>query len=143
MIWYIRSMNEDRNKIYDRLTDKADQLVNHLIKLLLYPTSDSAYHWKLEVYSYVHSVSRIKTNRYPDKYFIRDCLGIYNDTIWDRIRVIQKDYGAVKITSDDAKRIKRKICAYQHWLSSQLSINGMVAKTDVLKILDNLILNRR
>ena len=68
---YIFSMSMSRKDLASRLEETTIPLIEHLIKLYIYPNlSEYVSHWRQEVYEFLHSVSRIKgKNIFPCRNF--------------------------------------------------------------------------
>lgn len=144
MYIYIRSMSEAQSKIYDRLTSHVDELDKHIIKLLLYPSSQYVSHWQHEIYSFVNIVHRLKSNnKLPTKKFIKQCLAVANDSIsiliW-QTQAEEDDLVPREVGVDiSVSMISDILVAYQDWLAEQLSLNGAVIQQQVRSKLIELV----
>lgn len=68
---YIKCMGQSRNDIRNDLDNKGDQLVEHLVKIILYRERGNLAHWCDELGSFIHKVPKLKSrNRFPDKQFM-------------------------------------------------------------------------
>ena len=129
-----------RRQIEDRLYESTDKIIEHLIKLYLMPTHESANHWKREIYSFLNKVDKLKgSNKRPtqsqiytwtfgnkedtiDNYFVRGML----DTI-------NYDYNEnIKINLNKFRTDIIDICkSYFMWLAKELSVKGIITPQQV------------
>lgn len=129
-----------KRKIEDSLVDHTGEIINHIIKLCLYPHSEYENHWKKEVYSFIHDIKKLNyNNKFPSAKFIYDkTFGVWSDTISERIDSIEEEYG--KSLEYNVYSKCYTVCdAYFRWLASQLSTKGIVSISKVCEELDKLI----
>lgn len=140
MYIYIRSMSEAQSKIYDKLTDRSEQIDQHIIRILLFPDSRYVDHWMHEIWASLHTVDRLKgKNTWPKEKFIKKCLSTHND-ILDVYTEVVKDIESSLIPNDvPAVCILYSIEAYQDWIARELSINGYVTQAAVKAKLSDII----
>lgn len=126
-----------KSEIGDKLEETTRQLVRHLIKLRLFPFSPEVFHWKQEVYTFLHNVSRIKrSNKFPTSSFILSKtieLNIDMIEVWkDNILKDYQDMRKVDVTDAD---LVDSILSYYKWLADNLSKYGEVSRTDTYNAL--------
>lgn len=140
MYIYIRSMSEAQSKIYDRIADKAPQIVENICKLILFPNSDSQNHWMQEVYSFVNFVPKLKgKNKRPKPNFIKKCLSVANDSIDVLSRRAISNEQPLQPKEVDVTVLLACVQRYQDWLSNELSEFGAVDESQVKNALTELI----
>lgn len=139
MYYYIIGMSENRKDIHRELANKSGQLTDHLIKIFLFESSNNINHWIDEVYSFVNRCPKFAhNNKYPDKRFISKALNIYLDNLPNICESIQKDYPNY-IVKRSYEEVSIMINEYIDWLACQLSTKGVVARTDVVSKLSEMI----
>ena len=133
-----------KDSIRNKLKDKSDEVVYHLVKIFIFPNCGITSHWCQEVYGFIHSVPKMKNkNKFPKKEFIfENTFGVWGDTIESCIITAIKDYP--NIVPLFAKESGSYVCEaavrkYFDWLSEELSKIGRVASSDVYKKIDELI----
>ena len=137
---YIRAMSESQNKIYDKLTDKSDQILIHLAKLLIYPNCQYVNHWKKEIMSFLWRVDKLKgKNKYPSEKFIVKALSTHNDVLAHYISHAidaESELQPNQISSDTFERAAKE---YQHWLAKMLSQQGVIDASLIYSELDEIV----
>ena len=140
MYIYIRSMSESQSRIYDKIADKAVSIDKHIIKLMLYPSAPECNHWKSEIYSFLNNVQKLKgSNKFPKAKLILKALTISNDMIDKLAWQVQCEEESLIPIHIEVDVLIRTIEAYQSWLASMLSSDGLVVPKDVYSKLDELI----
>jgi len=137
---YIGLVSEEQQQVYRRISDRADVLLDHLIKTLLFPHALEVNHWKQEIFSFVNDVPKLRNNKkFPRKKLILQALSIYNDAVEAHVeRVVLDEHDLNPVTTDAAYVL---ICVeeYQNWLASELSERGYVRSADVYRKIDEII----
>lgn len=139
MFRYIRAMPRGDKDIENRIADAAEQIDEHLIKLILYPNNtQDIEHWRSEIYAFLHKVDKRKTaNKYPKSRFIYNALACHNDIMDNIIRCVKSEYAYTPkyISNPEILEIIEK---YQKWLAYELSSQGAVTKQEVTQCLQSL-----
>lgn len=133
-----------KDSIRNKLKDKSDELVYHLVKIFIFPNCGITSHWCQEVYGFIHSVPKMKNkNKFPKKGFIFDStFGVWGDTIESCIVTATKDYPNLVPLFNQENGLdicEQSVRKYFDWLSEELSKIGRVASLDVYKKIDELI----
>ena len=140
MYMYIRAMSEDQKSIQSELKSHSEQLDEHIIRLMLYPTSEYVPHWKQEIWNFLHRVDKLKgKNKFPKAQFILDSISTHNDMIEELrglVEDLESELTPVKI---DTQNIIAVLEAYQKWISEKLSVQGVVRQSEVYAKLDELM----
>lgn len=138
----VSEMAENHKEVVKILrSSSVEELVKHIIKLVLFDSPQNKNHRKTEVYSNFHDLPLMKHNkRPPDERLIFD-------TIWnyfgDRLNYItdavirEKSNEKIRHTISN-KQIYAYVLAYIRWLSKELSIKTTVSKQEVYDKLDSL-----
>lgn len=132
----------DRHKIEDMLVNKSPEIVEHLIKIYLYPDDVNTNHWKDEIYSFINRVPKIKfNNKFPSSKFIYEkTYGVWWDTIPNMIKKVVSEYGDYHINYNIGDILD--FCSrYFNWLSRELSSNGLILKKNVYSTIDELLVD--
>lgn len=134
---YIFSMSQSRKDVAAELEQLTRPLVQHLIKLWLYPSSPSANHWKQEVYNLLHNVSRLRgTNKFPTSSFImKNTIDVNSSSIPIWVEIIQDDYDKVECSISE---LVIAVKEYYAWLAKKLSQQGEVSRTAIYNKLSEL-----
>ena len=133
-----------KDNIKNKLKDKSDELVYHLVKIFIFPNCGITSHWCKEVYGFIHSVPKMKNkNKFPKKEFIFDnTFGVWGDTVEYCIITAIKDYHNLVPMFNKENGLgvcEAAVRKYFNWLSEELSNIGRVASSDVYKKIDSLI----
>ena len=127
MYIYIRSMSEAQKVVYDDIRNVGYKIVEHLIKLVLFPEAQERHHWEKEIIAMLHSVSKVKSNnKYPKYKFILDALQTRNDTIDALILYVKDEESDLTSRDISSSVIENAIVKYQEWLARELSMNGVI-----------------
>lgn len=125
MLRYIRCMSKNKRDIEADIDNKSDELVEHLIKIIIYRNRGNLDHWCNELYGFIPSVPRQKSNnKFPSSSFIYDALTEGSFKNFDR-----KVY-AIKNTYDyEYYNISNQVIAnyvklYLQWAADELSKYG-------------------
>lgn len=139
MYRYIVAMSFDREKVRDILISSSEKIIEHLIKILYYPNSDNVDHWKIEVYSFLNRVPKLKgSNKWPSKKFILSSISGYNDAIEAFTNPVIHKYGTPETNIPDSEIVKA-IESYQDYLSSILSAQGYILDSDIYSKIDDIV----
>ncbi len=66
MIEYILALSRYNKDIFSKLADSSENVIDHLIKIVLWPNMQEQNHWKKEVWNLIRSVPKLKSsNRFP------------------------------------------------------------------------------
>lgn len=139
MYIYIRAMSESQTEIYRRVSDKAANILEHLIKVIEYPDAQEVNHWKQEIYSFLNDVKKLRgTNKLPKSKLIFKGLSVSNDMIDKFIGRVHRTYINYQPRNNSAAFILNCVEEYQHWLSDKLSTEGLVYSDEVYAKIDEI-----
>ena len=146
---YISAQAQHKRDIEALVQGKAIVIIDHLLKLLIMPNSDSRKHWQGEIAGQLNRMQRLKnSNKLPT------AKEIYQWTYWNNIDYIldepaianevenvRDDYGFDYQGSINALRSRLDtVCSeYFSWLSEQLSTNTFLRNIEIYKKLDELV----
>lgn len=146
---YIRSFAEVQREIERKLSSHTDEIIEHMIKLIVMPDNSARNHWKGEIAGQLSKIDKLKNGKkFPTaRQIYAWTYGKKQDLVTDRgwmqvtIRDIEDQYDVyVDMTADEFCNIADEICAeYFSWLADELSIVGKVASRDIYNKLDELI----
>lgn len=133
----IYAFSKTTKEVMSKLADRGEVVVDHLIKVFLWPNSQEYNHWKQEVWSNLNRVSKLKTtNRFPTS------SQIYN-AIWDAVGDMIPELAKLWIDEIDEspiafdfKNLEYAIHDYLIYLSKELSTNGIITSNKVYSKLD-------
>lgn len=127
MYRYIRCMGSTRRSIYEDLDNKADELVAHLIKIILYRNNGNLEHWCKELYGFVPSVPRLKgSHKYPAREFIYKALTDGPFQHFSSLVSAIKDSYDYQYYSVSNEVMKNYVGLYIDWASDKLSRTGLL-----------------
>lgn len=132
-------MAAENKMIRDRLESNTPQIIEHIIKLCLYPKNESTNHWNREIWAAIHFVQKQKrTNKFPSSKFIYEATwGTDGDMLDQFLQLVLSEYGDPK--SALQVNIEHTCIEYFKWLSNNLSENGLVTNQQVTDKLDELL----
>lgn len=138
---YIRAMSDERREIRRDLVHASEQVVTHLIKLMIFPNAEYHNHWESEIHSFLHKVSKVKgKNKWPDYKFIKEAISTHNDMIPEFIQIVIDEEDQLTAYDDiDISAVEKVIETYCVWLATQLSTKGFVIKSEVISELESII----
>ena len=114
------------------------ELILHLIKLYLYPTSAAVGKWRKGVARNLHSVNPLKvSHKLPSMQFIFDnTWSIHKKYLSNYVKTILNDYGYT--SKIDYRELYNDIQCYFLWISKQLSIRSRVPYNEIYTHLQKL-----
>lgn len=136
---YIKSFALTKREIRSDLRAAADVVIEHLIKIFLYPSLQEQNHWKQEIAASFKKVPRLKnSNKFPDASFIVDSSWMVWEDQFDRfVEVIKEEMKEVpKSVNNDI--LYDAVDEYFRWLSKELSKYGIVRNDEIYQKLDYL-----
>ena len=137
---HIRAMSESQSKIYDHLTSVSRPILQHLIKLLIFPQNPNESHWKREVMSFLYDVDKLKgKNRWPSSKFIFKALTTHLDNIQahvDYVKDTESEYDPVELPTNI---LISAVSEYFQWIADKLSTYGGVRAADIYNKIDEII----
>ena len=131
---YIRSFAVTKREIQADLRASAKIVIEHLIKIFLYPDAQENNHWKREVAAALSDVPKMKgSSKLPKSKFILDSSWMAWEDLFDRkVKVVKEDMveEAKPITTD------KLYIAFDHyfkWISCELSQYGSVSYSSIYR----------
>lgn len=139
MYVYVRGFADSRSQIKSDLRSAAKIVLNHLIKVWLYPTAQEQNHWKQEIAQSLNDVPKLKgRNRYPDyRFLIQNTWNVYEDSLEDRVDVIISSIEEAPIAFD-FDDLYRAISDYFDWICFRLTEKGIVKYSDIYEEIESL-----
>lgn len=136
MFRYILAMSQRDSKIRDSLTDLSVPMMEHIVKLMLYPDTDYCQGWRTEVYKFVNKVDKRKaTNKYPEYSFIMNCFKTHYDVLDNYADQVKSDMqfdGCTVVPKHfTTPEIVKVVDDYCQWLATKLSTAGKVTNQEV------------
>lgn len=127
MYYHISGFADSRNQIKTELRSVTKIVMNHLIKVFLYPNVQEQNHWKREIAQSLNDIAKQKgKNRFPTaKFLLQNTWEIYKDTLSTRLPVIIESIEETPINYD-INNVYKAIHDYFNWLCDELSKTGIV-----------------
>ena len=114
-------------------------MIEHLIKIFLYPDAQENNHWRREVAAALNDVPKMKnSNKLPKAKFILDSSWMAWEDVFDRkVEVVKEDMveDPIDISTDV---LYAAVNEYFNWLSVELSTYSVVSNSDIYNEIDYL-----
>lgn len=140
---YLTSSAEHRSKILSRVSTMSAEVVEHLIKIFIYPDKIEVEHWEQEVFAFLHQIPKIKSGKYPSKdSLMKNSWWVHEDSIFDVCKAVISEYGYeidFSTVSEACNFCYNKIYLYFDWLTDCLSVRGRVNRNEVCNKIDELL----
>lgn len=122
-----------------RLSHKSEQVMDHLIKIFMFPNHESAEHWKGEIHGFLSRTDKLKHNKkFPSaKFIFQNTWEICGDTVLEAIPAFEYDYGSK--TANSYSEIESAVRDYFIWMSKELSNTGRLTKLGIKQEIDSII----
>lgn len=136
MYLYVRAFADKKSQIKSDLRGATKVVMNHLIKVWLYPEVREQNHWKQEIAQTLNDLPKLKgTNKYPKfEFLIENTFNVYEDTLERRAEVIIESIEESPILFE-FNNLYSAIEEYFVWICTELSKSGIVRYNDIyLKI---------
>ena len=137
----ILGFSHRKSDIAAMIEENTREIIQHLIKLWLYPDAETCNHWKQEVYGFLYRVPRLKgSNKFPSKKFIlKNTIDVNRQNITSLLRIVLADYGhSYAQCRQRYATMQTHIEYYFEWLAEELSKHGKVARKSVYSKLSEL-----
>lgn len=139
MFRYIRAMASSRLLLQTKLNAKSEQVVEHLVKIAMFPKSSTIPHWKQEIFAFLHSVDRQKSNhKYPSEKFIYESISTMNDILDSYVDYVRDCEGEQMPLYPTDDSLLNYISGYQRWIAKELSTKGRISKDACYSKIDEL-----
>lgn len=146
---YISAHAKQLRELEWSISEHADVIIEHILKLICMPNHNARNHWFGEIAGQLKRVKRLKSSgKYPSKDLIYEwtytkSLDDFLDLSWikQECKVLSSDYN-IEITGNP-KQISDKldyVCkSYFAWLADVLSKNGVVSNAEIYSKLEELL----
>ena len=136
---YVRSFAENKKDLHSYLSNRADVVIEHLIKIFLYPNAQEYNHWKQEVAAVLKKVPKLKnSNKLPSASFIVDSSWMVWEDQFDRFVEVVKEEMKELSENINNDTLYDAIDEYFEWLSKELSKYGSVVSDNIYHEIDYL-----
>lgn len=146
---YIRGFAELQREVERKLSTHTDEIIEHIIKLILMPKNSARNHWQSEIAGQIRTIDKLKSSKkFPTAKQIYNWTygkkqDLVTDVGWMGVSIDEIEY-QYKITNELSVK---KVCdmvdsacfEYFKWLSTELSRVGKVSTPDIYKKLDSLL----
>ena len=125
MFRYIYGFGKSRKDILEEIDSSAYQLIEHLVKIILYRDRGNLDHWCKELYGFLPRIDKIKgKNKYPSKDMIINALERdKHTTVCHVLKRVKLDYEYVPYNVS-INVIENFIDLYFDWISEILCKEG-------------------
>ena len=140
-------MARSKRDLERKISDKNLVIIEHLAKIFMLNSvlSETVDHWEEEIFSFLHSVDRLKSNnKFPDAKFIFNCTyGISGDTTNEAMDFVARSYKpeGIRIPAYAGKEQEFNDFVKDYFieLSAILSAKGNATKQEVKSIIEKLM----
>lgn len=143
---FINEFAVNRAELLINLRNDSKQIIKHLLKIFYHRGRTPMFHWKKEVFNYLHDIDLVKSNkRIPSEKLIFEGLwegshelfdGRHEDAVDDINDEYGDDFGYIDSLSSLAKPFCKE---YMRWLAHELSLRGRIPKSDIFEEIDDLL----
>ena len=139
MIDYIRAFSRSRTDVLNKLADNSEHVIDHLIKVFLWPDVQEQAKWKEEIWNFIRSVPKLKSsNKFPSyKQIKNEIWNSYEDVIYEHIGLWIDEISEEHIPFD-YEDVYHAIEEYMTWLANTLSEKGVVRSSEVYSKIEDL-----
>lgn len=139
MYIYVKAFADKKSQLKSDLRGATKVVMNHLIKVWLYPKVREQNHWKKEVAQTLNDIPKLKsTNKYPKfEFLIENTFNVYEDTLDRRAEVIIENIDETPILFE-FNNLYNAIEEYFSWICTELSRFGIVRYNDVYSKIEEL-----
>lgn len=136
---FIFAFSRSRTDVFSKLADNSENVIDHLIKVFLWPDVQEQSKWKSEIWNFIKSVPKLKSsNRFPSaKQIKKEIWNSYEDVIYEHIGLWIDEISEEPILFD-YKDVYHAIEEYMTWLANTLSEKGVVRSSEVYSKIENL-----
>lgn len=135
-IFALSRCNQD---VFSKLADKSETLIDHLIKVFLYPNAFEVSHWKQEVWTTLNRVPKLKSNnKFPTyQQIMKSIWNSYEDIIPNLVDLWISEINEIPMKLS-YENIHSAIHQYMNWAAYELSTKGIVTSKSVYKIIESI-----
>lgn len=139
MIDYIRAFSRSRTDVLNKLADNSEHVIDHLIKVFLWPDVQEQAKWKEEIWNFIRSVPKLKSsNKFPSYKQIKNAIwNSYEDVIYEHIGLWIDEISEEPVPFD-YEDVYHAIEEYMTWLANTLSEKGVVRSSEVYSKIEGL-----
>lgn len=126
--------------VMKKAEEKAPELMEHFIKLMIFPNSKTCNHWKQEIAAFIHSAPRLKNSKKFPKHkdLMQVLYYVWEDSTDTWISELCIDFPDEYVLPVSYETVHKCMFEYFDWLCDKLSKNGLVAKQSIYDKLDEL-----
>lgn len=149
MKMYIRSMAFSQTQVAQNLCSKMNVTLEHLLYIVLAPTSPTVHHWCSEICAFIGQTDKLSsTKRFPKEKQIYDwTYGRKQDLVQDEKymailirKAARKESLDVTLTTSEIQDRLDALCVrYFSWLAKELSSVGIVDEEDVESVIMKIV----
>lgn len=128
---YVYAMSKSKSELGDFFESRTEVIIEHLIKLYLYPRSRDVEHWRREVANHSSQSFTLKgSHKLPSASFIlKNTIQVHRRFIPNYIKCILEEYGSSRYSNDDT--LVNRIEQYFNWMADQLSTNIKIPYSEI------------
>ena len=136
---YVRSFAESKSQLRSDLRSVTKEVINHLIKIFLYPNAKEQRHWKQEVATFFNDMPKLKNSKkYPKADFLyENTWDVFKETTDNRIANIidTMTEDPIETSYED---VYNAIQTYFLWICGELSKYGIVRNNDIYQKIEDI-----
>lgn len=138
---YMYSMSKSKSDLGDYFESATRPIIEHLIKLYLYPDNASVNHWRREVAKFLNSSDTLKgSHKLPSAKFIVDnTFKVHQHFIpgyMKQILYLYRRHTADIDALNHIDAITQQICKYFEWIANKLSHEAQIPFPEIYEYLE-------
>lgn len=135
----IYAMAASRKDAMRQIQDVSLPLIEHLIKLYMFPNAGYKTHWSKEVRNFFNSAPKLKgSNKLLSYKNIRDAIALYEDQIDHLMKSVFTEYRQFEVERNDVAEAERMIGDYLDWACEQVAAHIVFNSFGVMSKLEEI-----
>lgn len=135
---YVYAMSKSKSDLGDYFESRTRPVIEHLIKLYLYPGHESTIHWRREVANFLNSTDTLKgSHKLPTARFIlHNTIDVHLPFIQSYARQVVYEYGGSSYWPAELDALSTNIKNYFVWIANRLSKEPQVSYPEIYEWLE-------
>lgn len=136
---YVYSMAITKRAAIANIQSISLPLIEHLLKLYMFPNSGHCVHWAKEVRNFLYRVPRLKgSNKLLGYKAVREAVSVYEDQIGSCINGLEKEYRDLEIERSNVQEAESLVSKYLDWICTAVCNGEEISSFDVMGKLNEL-----
>ena len=136
---YVYAMAITKKAAISNIQSISLPLIEHLLKIYMFPNSDYRVHWSKEVTAFLNRVPRLKSNNKLIGYkVVREAVSVYEDQIDSIIKTLLKEYRDLDSERSNPIEAQQYVSEYLDWICTQVCEGESISSYDVMDKLEEI-----